>query len=96
MAEFVYESYSPLLLFCLPVILTIIGYAWKRAASSYVLIWIFASLCSAVLYVIGSAIVDGVGPLVGLAFVFTLIVQMPISLVVGGLCELVRWAARAK
>jgi hypothetical protein len=96
MAEFVYESYSRLLLLGLPVILTIIGFAWKRATSSYILICIFASLCSAAMYVIGSAIVDGVGPLVGLAFVLTLIVQAPISLVVGGLCQLVRWTARAK
>lgn len=72
------------------------GYAWKRAKSVYILIWIFASIGSAVIYVIGSVIVEGLGPLVGLAFVFALIVQMPISLAVGGLCELVRWIARGK
>jgi hypothetical protein len=94
--QFVRESYSPALLLALPAILTVIGHAWKRAAPSHVLIWIFASLCSAAIYVIGSAIVDGVGPLVGLAFVLTLIVQMPISLAASGLCALACWMARRK
>jgi hypothetical protein len=96
MVEFVRESYSPALLLSLPAILTVIGYAWKRAKSVYILIWIFASICSAVIYVTGSVIVEGLGPLVGLAFVFALTVQMPVSLAVGGLCELVRWIARGK
>lgn len=96
MTEFIYDSYSPALLFSLPILITIIAFIWKRTKLSFLVLFLYASPCSAAIYVFGSALVDGVGPLLGLAFIFTLIVQAPIVLAVGGLCELLRRTARAK
>jgi hypothetical protein len=84
MLSFVEQSYSPIALFAIPVAMTIIAFLWRAREWTFIRKWLGASAASAALYVTGSTLIEGPSAFVGLAFIIAMILQMPVSLAVGG------------
>lgn len=88
MISFVEQSYSPTALFALPLALGSILFLWKAGKWPFLWTWLVASVTSAAAYVTGSTIIDGPSALVGVAFIFALVAQAPVILVIGATISL--------
>jgi len=82
--EFVLDSYSPIILFLIPAIITPFYFIIKRNSWLWPNLYLFSLLTSAALYVVIGTIVEGISPFIGVAFIFAFMWQVPVVIAVGG------------